>query len=66
MLVGLRHLLDRGVPVDLMDESGDTLLISACRLGLYDICCVALHEYSAKNGEFHELCECCIIMFSFC
>ena len=51
-LAGLRYLLDNGVPIDLMDESGDTVLITACRLGLYEVCRLALHEYSAKNGEF--------------
>eukprot|EP00956_Cyclotella_meneghiniana_P045214 scaffold359150_cov83-Cyclotella_meneghiniana.AAC.1 len=46
----LRFLFDNGMPVDYMDDSsGDTVLILASRLGLYDICKLTLHEYQAKN-----------------
>lgn len=45
----LRFMFDSGVSVDLMDSTGDTVLIIACRLGLYDVCKLALHEYHAKN-----------------
>lgn len=46
----LRYLFDSGMPVDYMDDtSGDTVLILASRLGHYDVCRLALHEYQAKN-----------------
>lgn len=50
----LRYLLDNGVPVDIMDASGDTILILACRLGMFEVCRLALHEYSAKNDPHPE------------
>lgn len=46
----LRWHLDRGCPIDLMEEStGDTVLIVACRLGLYEVARLALHQYNARN-----------------
>ena len=33
----LRWYLDNGCPGDFMDENGDTILIVACRLGLFDV-----------------------------
>ena len=46
----LRYYFDiKGCPVDFMDnESGDTVLIIACRLGLFDVARLALLGYNAK------------------
>ena len=33
----LRWWLDNGCQVNFMDENGDTILIVACRLGLFDV-----------------------------
>jgi len=47
----LRYYFDiKGCPIDFMDdESGDTVLIIACRLGLFDVARLALLGYNAKN-----------------
>lgn len=46
----LRYYFDiKGCPIDFMDdESGDTVLIIACRLGLFDVARLALLGYNAK------------------
>lgn len=49
----LRWFFDHSCPVDYMDASGDTVLIVACRLGLYEVAKLALLGY---NGEFCVLC----------
>ena len=46
---------DHGCPVDFIDTTtGDTVLLVACRLGLYDVARLALHQYHALNDPHPE------------
>ena len=46
----LRWFFDNGCPIDFMDSStGDSVLLVACRLGLFEVAELALLEYDAHN-----------------